>query len=365
MHDPMTFESRLADAYDRWASEMPTDVDAVGLVRATRARDSGRRRAWFARRMRVALLLALLGALALAAALLVASRETDDPPPPAAAYQVVVARTVGDRLRIIAVQGDGRERVLTAQALTPTSTGRGDREVDLTLSSTGWLAIRETGDWRLIDLRDPTRVVDPIPNMSDARGQSWTPDGRFAQWLESGAMRLTDPESGTTTMLQVSAPTYDIDAWTADGSGFIQGGDGPIYREGGTDPPDWRVVFLDGRPDERIIPALDPRLSAGKGAAGMRLQVCDPTLDGACPGLLNGAVVGEAADGTVTGWYRDELAPDRVAEARFTRDGTAMWLLLDRRQGGRQFALARADAGQHPTEVMSAGLPSGDPGTYW
>ena len=43
MRDPLTFEQRLADAYDRWASEMPTDVDAFALVGAMRAAGVTRR----------------------------------------------------------------------------------------------------------------------------------------------------------------------------------------------------------------------------------------------------------------------------------------------------------------------------------
>ncbi len=65
--------------------------------------------------------------------------------------------------------------------------------MDLRLSSTGWLAIGDALGWRLVDLRDPNRVVGPIPNMSGARGGGfWTHDGRLAQWLESGFMRLTN-----------------------------------------------------------------------------------------------------------------------------------------------------------------------------
>ena len=182
-------------------------------------------------------------------------------------------------------------------------------------------------------------------------------------------MRLTDPETGATTMLSLPSlarvfdelaalqegPVEPIDGWLADGTGFVTG----------VDHSRWRVVYLDGRPDGQVIPRLDPSLSKGRGPAGMSLQVCDPSLDGTCPGLPSGAVVGKAADGTLTTWYRDELAPDEVVAARHTRDGTAMWLLLDRREGGRQFALARVGAGGSAREVLSAGLPSSEPDTYW
>lgn len=173
-------------------------------------------------------------------------------------------------------------------------------------------------------------------------------------------MRLLDPETGATTMLSLAPPLFDIDAWLADGTGFIQSGDtgGPLYIDGRPRSRDWRAVYLDGRPDARTIPPLDP-WPWGTGAAGMVLQLCDPMLDAPCPDLPNGAVVGQAADGTVTTWYRNELAPDDVVDARFTRGGAAMWLLLDRREGGRQFVLAHVDAGETAREVLSGGvLPS-------
>jgi hypothetical protein len=71
-----------------------------------------------------------------------------------------------------------------------------------------------------------------------------------------------------------------------------------------------------------------------------------------------GAVVGEAPDGKVTTWYRDELAPDGVDAAGFGGDGTGMWLLLDRRVGGRQLALARVEAPGGARVVAASGLPA-------
>jgi hypothetical protein len=69
-----------------------------------------------------------------------------------------------------------------------------------------------------------------------------------------------------------------------------------------------------------------------------------------------GGVVGDIPGGTVATWYGGELAPDRVHDASFGGDGTAMWLLLDRRVGGRQFALARIDAPGTARVVAAAGL---------
>ena len=58
---------------------------------------------------------------------------------------------------------------------------------------------------------------------------------------------------------------------------------------------------------------------------------------------------------SVTTWYGGELAPDDVHDASFSGDGTAMWLLLDRRVGGRQFALARVDTPGTARVVAAAG----------
>jgi hypothetical protein len=62
----------------------------------------------------------------------------------------------------------------------------------------------------------------------------------------------------------------------------------------------------------------------------------------------------------VTTWYGDELAPDAVDDASFGGDGTAMWLLLDRRVDGRQFALARVDTPGTARVVAASGLPAAE-----
>jgi hypothetical protein len=59
-------------------------------------------------------------------------------------------------------------------------------------------------------------------------------------------------------------------------------------------------------------------------------------------------------------WYSDELAPDAVNGSSFAGDGTAMWVVLDRRVGGRQFVLARLDAPGTARVTAVAGLGTTD-----
>jgi hypothetical protein len=64
--DPDTFETQLQRAYDRWTGEIPTDVDALGIVRSTRAvRSAGRPggRGWLAALTRPRTRLAIVAAM--------------------------------------------------------------------------------------------------------------------------------------------------------------------------------------------------------------------------------------------------------------------------------------------------------------
>ena len=222
-----------------------------------------------------------------------------------------------------------------------------------------------------IDLRDPSRPPRPFSVADGTTGFAWHPDGRFASWDDSGVVTLIDPETGESTQFTVRGPLYDVLGWTADGSALLARGESgdSIYAQGErvTDAA-WRVIRLDGGPDEPVVPDLDLGLvrSAKYGAGGARLQLCDPPQvdtsasgdgPGDCPDMPIGAVVGEAPDGKVTIWYGDELAPDSVHDASFGGDGTGMWLVLDRRVGGRQFVVARVDAPGAARVVVASGLP--------
>jgi hypothetical protein len=287
--------------------------------------------------------------------------------PVADPYQALVVRYEGEDAVIVAVRGDRQERVVASIPML-------DRRLGLLVPSPdGWLAMLYRDGWEFLDLRDPGGAPRPFTISETAIGFSWHPDGRFAAWDESGVVTLIDPDTGAETQLTVRGPLGDVVGWTADGSAMLARGDGgdSIYGRGErvTDPA-WRVIRLDGGPDDGAVPELDLGLvrSAHFGRGGARLQLCDPPQQDSsapgnddrrdCPDEPIGAVVGEAPDGSVTTWYGDELAPDDVDDASFGGDGTAMWLLLDRRVGGRQFALARVDAPGTAQVVAASGLPA-------
>jgi hypothetical protein len=281
-------------------------------------------------------------------------------------YQALVVRSDADGTNIVAVRGDRRERVI---AFFPRSE-RQELGLNL-LSADGWLVMAYRDGTEFIDLRDPSRPPRPFSMADGTTGFAWHPDGRFASWTDSGVVTLIDPETGESTEFMVRGPLYDVLGWTADGSALLARGEAgdSIYAQGErvTDAA-WRVIRLDGGPDEPVVPDLDLGLvrSAKYGVGGARLQLCDPPQvdtsasgdgPGDCPDMPIGAVVGEAPDGKVTIWYGDELAPDSVHDASFGGDGTGMWLVLDRRVGGRQFVVARVDAPGAARVVVASGLP--------
>jgi hypothetical protein len=298
---------------------------------------------------------------------------SSEPPAPSAQvadrYQALVVRSDADGTAIVAVRGDRQERVIVTFPRTER------QEVGLKLPSAGgWLVMFYRDGTEFIDLRDPSRPPRPFSMGENVTEFSWHPDGRFAAWNESGLGTLIDPETGEAEPFTMRGPMGNFVGWAADGSAlvaYIDGADG-IYGQGELVPDaGWRVIRLDGGPDEASFPDLYPGpVSFGRyGGGGARLQLCDPPQvdtsasgDGPrdCPDLPIGAVVGAAPDGKVTIWYGDELAPDTVHDASFGGDGTGMWLVLDRRVGGRQLALARVDAPGAARVVAAAGLPAAE-----
>jgi hypothetical protein len=294
-----------------------------------------------------------------------------EPPAPSApvadTYQALLVRYQDKAAVIVAVRADRQERVIAS--IPPVKTRIGD----LVPSVDGWLARVNGAASEFIDLRDPGRAPHPFSTGEATRGYSWNPDGRFAFWDENGALTLIDPETGAETHLTVRGPLYnEVLGWTADGSALLAYGEARDSIYGGgervTDPA-WRVIRLDGGPDETAVPDLDLGLlrSAPYGQRGARLQLCErghgESTNGEtghydCPDELMGGVVGDIPGGTVTTWYGGELAPDVVDDASFGGDGTAMWLLLDRRVGGRQFVLARVDTPGTAQVVTASGLPA-------
>ena len=295
------------------------------------------------------------------------SAELPAPTAPVAdRYQALVVRFEEDAAVIVAIRADRQEREIASIPALERRFG------DLVPSADGWLARVNGAESEFLDLRDPRRAPRPFSMGETTTGYSWNPDGRFAFWDESGLVTLIDPETGTETQHNVRGPLYDVLGWTADGSALLARGEaGDAIYAGGervTDPA-WRVIRLDGGPDETTVPDLDLGLarSAPYGQRGARLQVCERgrgesanghTGNYDCPAELMGTVIGDAPGASATTWYGSELAPDAVHDASFGGDGTAMWLLLDRRVGGRQFALARIDTPGTGRVVTTAGLPA-------
>jgi len=286
--------------------------------------------------------------------------------PVADRYQALVVRYEADAAVIVAVRADRQERVV---ASIPTV----ERRLwNLVPSADGWLAIQYADGWEFIDLRVPEAAPRPFSIGDRTTGYSWNPDGRFAAWDESGLVTLIDPETGAETQHNLRGPLFDVLRWTADGSALLARGEAGDAIYAGTErvtDPAWRVIRLDGGPDDTTVPDLDLGLvrSARYGQRGARLQLCErgrgqstggDTGHYDCPDELRGAVVGDAPGAGVTTWYGGELAPDDVNDASFGGDGTAMWLLLDRRVGGRQFALARIDTPGTARVVATSGLPA-------
>ena len=167
MRDPETFESRLMDAYRRYAHEVDTDVDALGLartivVRPVRPPITG----WQPQRLRLALMLGLLVTLAVAAAALVGGRPS--PPPtyegvfaPVAQMKTARAHHTATLLqdgRVLIAGGESRDTETPASELYdpgPTRSlrrdrGRRDRAISPpprcsgTAASSSW-AVRDSG----------------------------------------------------------------------------------------------------------------------------------------------------------------------------------------------------------------------------
>jgi hypothetical protein len=294
-----------------------------------------------------------------------------EPPAPSAqvadAYQVLVVRRDADGTKIVAIRADQQERVIATFPRTERE------EVGFNLvSADGWFVMAYRDGMEFVDLRDPSSPPRPFSMADGTTGFAWNPDGRLGGWTEGGVVTLIDPETGEATPFTVPGPLYDVLGWTADGSALLARGEGgdSIYAQGErvTDPA-WRVIRLDGGPDEAVVPDLDLGLvrSSKYGVGGARLQLCNPPQvdtnasgdgPGDCPDMPIGAVIGEAPDGKVATWYGDELAPDSVHDASFGGDGTGMWLVLDRRVGSRQFVVARIDAPGAAREVVASGLPS-------
>jgi hypothetical protein len=129
MRDPMTFESRLADAFDRYVDPAPTDADARVLVAELSGggparRGSHPRFAWPGiGGLRLAIVLGLLTLAALAALLLAGGAVVHEPPPEGGSGRILVYVPIADTATAYLMTPDGTitaTRELTTQRTCPT-----------------------------------------------------------------------------------------------------------------------------------------------------------------------------------------------------------------------------------------------------
>ena len=355
--DP-AFERLLVETLAERAERVPATLTRERV----QARLEERRRRKSVRRPLA--LLGLAAAVMLPLAALVAGQRPTEPVRPLAdAYQAIIQRNEGDTRLVVAMRGDGQERLLTA---VPIPDPRDDRRrPPISLSPDGWLAIPGSTGWEFRNRHNgsPDRTIGPLaPFLESETGRAWIGGSRYATWNEASEILILDPAAATVERLSIPESLGNVVAWTADGSAVVVHGDWASTIEYGGEryPAEWRVIALAGGSTDVTLGDLDLGWRDGGWWRddGSRLQLCDMAVRQECPGLPNGALVVESPDGTLTPWYTDELAPDDVVDAVF--GGTGPWILLDRRSDGRQAVLARLDA---PGDVRT--LAAWDPGSAY
>jgi hypothetical protein len=371
MHDPMTFESRLADAYGRYVSDAPVSVDPVALT-ASLAAPSPRR--WqlapgiFAVRPRwtIAVVALLLLALAASAILLVGRWLEQDTPllvSGTPSMEAIYVRAVGGGdVDIVAVRPDGSERIarhlssaMLPDGLSFAPSGHVSEDgwiaIGTEMAPGGWSSGGPNGGWALLDLGDPTPVARFVETLGGP-SSAWSPNGWFASPYgnQCCAMQFTDPRTGeihrtgTSTFLPGGGPSA---IWAADGSGLLVGGGGASAQAR------YRLLPRSGGAPLGIVPELafrEPRFVRAGGATLIRCTVSIP--DCAESGLW------VFDDGNVPAeWLAGEL-PDLI-DASFSADGRSVWLLLDQPSaGGHDAVLAKATAPGVMTTVWRRALPA-------
>ena len=352
-----SFEALLTGTLAERAERIPASVT---LERVHTRLAERRRRGHRVSARRPLMLLGVAAVLLLPIAAFVVGQAPQQPKPGlVGGYEALVRRTSGAVVDIVAVRGDGRERVITSVP------GFQDdrRHPAMAVSDDGWLARPGVVGWVFRDLHGGNPDIGPIaPFLAAESGHGWVGDGRFATWNDAGEVTLLDPHAGSVAFGSVTGPLNNVVAMTANGAALVTHGDwGPlIVGYGQRYEADWHVRTIDGASVGEPLAGLDLGWRTGSWwrEDGSRVQVCDMAIRQECPGLPNGAVIVESPDGALTTWYRDELAPDDAIDAAF--GGTGMWLLLDRHVGGRQAVLARLDTPAAVRAVSSWGVDASD-----
>ena len=352
------FEARLTSAFAAYADRAPVEVDAVTLTALVTRGGAARRNPFAgARRYLVPVLLGLLLVALAAAAIGVGSSLLRAPSLSVPGYDGLVVRPVSDAtladLDVIAVQADGRERVvrrLTTSDLPDgwVFTGGGKASRD------GWIAMSASGKadptapgrpqfaYALFDLADPARPARMVPTTHTG---AWGSDHQFATTVSNiDVIEVVDAETGARTKVGgVSLPGGGPDiVWAADGSGIVwrrfEGREYAIRPIAGGPPTP--IAALDFSRGPRYLAAGGYVLEAEAGSTA------DPVDPERPPELVPpGTVRVLDAAGTPTPWYRGELEPARLLDASFSADGQSIWLLLERLEGTHHVAdVAKLDA---------------------
>jgi hypothetical protein len=376
MHDPLTFERRLADAYERYLAAAPISIDAREIAANTPAagRQASRSNLTFfdprvgLDRRWVAILVA-----ALVLASLVAfgvgrwlDRNTQPPlsdPHATPSMEAIYVRASGrGDADVVAVRPDGTEGIVRhlSSAMLPgglsfAPNGHVSEDGWIALGTEmapgGWASGGPNGGWALFDLGDPSPVARFVETLGGP-SSAWSPNGWFASPYgnQCCAMQLTDPRSGeivrtgTSTFLPGGGPST---IWATDGSGLL------VVRGGAGEQRHYGLLPRSGGPAVDIVPELafrEPRYVAAGGATLVRCTVSFT----ACP--ESGVWVFDDGKAPLE-WLGGEL-PDLMG-ASFSADGRSVWLMFDQASGGGHDAvLAIATAPGVITTVWRRALPA-------
>jgi hypothetical protein len=353
-HRDMNFESFLRSSLRAEADSLPVSVGPSDILR----RRLVLKRQRVSRRLRLLLIAALLalplGALAIGALRL-------DPAP--AAYRAVLVGGLGGPAVHVSLASEGSEqRVLEVPAAR---LGAVAITGVLEVSPTGWIALEtspETGreNIALLDLRHPDKTA--VVREGTSLG-AFTSDG-FYWSATNSAYELIDPASGDVISWPRSV-TEDLDWWrrrphtrmmvAATGSGLLVGSSGNTVHNatGVRYPQQWGVLSPAGtmtRGLPQLAEGVGPRLISPDWGL---LQQCEPAAGYGCPGLRTGSIIsGPARDGSYRQWGGEPPAHDHVIEASWAVD-RGLWLLVDRRVGGRTIVLIHRDEHNVDREVGS------------
>ncbi len=225
----------------------------------------------------------------------------------------------------------------------------------------------------LVDLARPDR--EPLL-LSDADSVEqggvgtvgWGPDGdlwRIWNWSLERIDPVTHVRNRVSWRLDEAHEPISTGTWrlipAADGSGIVVG---PYYltrldATASLTPESWGVVSPDGR--------LTPGFAAVMDGIGRRLlspdngeiKVCDSDPDSYthCPDQPWGTVMsGPKPDGKYRTWGMAASPDEFVLDASWAADG-GIWLLIDRRVGGRTLALVHRDAQGRDLTRATLALP--------